>query len=338
MPPKKKTKEAAPKNSTPAHRKFRNFEEFYSDAYGARWPALKETLLVDAKKVALWNRFCTLPRQEVLEGLVRVDPDGLCAAYAPKAKADSYIERPPEDEFSVKGYYILDYASLLVVEQLQVGAFDKVLDMCAAPGGKSIAIAQFLSMDGNLCANEAKPARCTRLRRNLKDYVPVNYVPHEVSQRDAQTWYAPQSFTRVLVDAPCSSERHLLLQAAEGDTQGLRAWNEGSSQSCAALQRTLLLRALETVQVGGRVVYSTCSLSPLENDGVVREALRCTRCEVRVSAITGMRLGEATAYGWLLLPDKAEGWGPIYMCAFEKVAEKREMRFSESSEEDEEDA
>lgn len=235
------------------------------------------------------------------------------------APVSYYLSRPPQDDFHIRGYYLLDYASALVVEQLHVGPFDRVLDLCAAPGGKSIAIAQFLSADGHLTANESLPDRCARLKRNLKDHIPTNFVPWVVTQRNGSTWHEPCRYTRVLVDAPCSSERHLLLHARDEENKGvksraqdggrdseeegeagggridkrgkrggggglasLREWQLSHSKQLALSQVALLQRGIEACCEGGRIVYSTCSLSPLENDGVVEQALRLTHSVVQV--------------------------------------------------------
>ncbi|AYU81804.1 NOL1/NOP2/sun family, putative [Leishmania donovani] len=380
--------------------KPRTFDEYYSEIYGKRWPTLRAAMIEAPRKVALWNRFSQVPFEEATRGLSRVEPNSLIQAFQPARKVNSteaasttdrgisaddearlqekalaaaagdllhpngVIDKPPIDAFGIKAYYLLDYASAHVVEQLQVGAFDTVLDMCAAPGGKSVAVAQFLSPDGALTCNEARADRCARLRRNLQEHVPVNYVPWRTTQRDAQTWYDPGAFSRVLVDAPCSSERHLLQQSG-GSPLSLREWSEETTAQLAALQRMLLQRAIETCRVGGRIVYSTCSISPLENDGVVSEVLQRTRCEVKViktssaaaaalvappktatdaseSDASGAEacaphtptvLGEATAYGRLLLPDTCHGWGPMFFCVLEKTAEHKDVP-SSSSEDD----
>lgn len=349
---------------------MKDFETFYSSLYGKRWPALRAAMVPTPKKAALWNRFCQVPFSEVTRGLARVDETSITQAFQrpPAGEGDNgtdgaeLIDKPPIDEFGVKAYYLIDYASACVVEQLQVGPFDTVLDLCAAPGGKSIAAAQFLSPDGSITSNEARADRCTRLRRNLQEHVPPSYVPWRVVQRDAQTWHDPAAYTRVLVDAPCSSERHLLHQSGGGQVS-LREWSEESTKAMAALQCSLLQRAFETCSEGGRVVYSTCSISPYENDGVVTEALRRTRCEVRVvtpgsvpvpgvseaevapsgstssvsptTSQSSAALGEPTTYGRLLLPDVFHGWGPMYFAVFEKVAQHRRCSSSSDDSDDE---
>lgn len=332
-------------------KRSKTLDEYYEGIYKDRWPALRAAMVQPPAKVALWNRFCQLPKEQALRGLERVSEAGLSELYRPIVKdgggggAGTVMEKPPVDDFKVRAYYLLDYASALIVEQLQVGAFDYVLDVCAAPGGKSVAICQFLSPDGSLTSNEAKGDRVARLRRTLTEHVPPNFVSWKVTQRDAQTWHHPDGYTRVLVDAPCSSERHLLHQAGGGAVD-VRDFTPESSAALAEVQRGILLRAIETCRPGGRIVYSTCSISPLENDGVVAAVLQRTRCGVRVERPARpaegaevrnvlLDLAEPTELGHLLLPDTAEGWGPMYCCVLHKVSNER-LPDSESEDDDEE--
>lgn len=355
------------------------FDGFYSQVYGDRWPALRQAMAEPPRKVALYNRYCQLPFTEVTHGLVRCAATEELQVYVPPvhgdtppAEAESLIAKPPLDDASIRGYYLMDLASVLAVEQLMVGPFDKVLDICAAPGGKSIAIAQYLSPDGHLTSNESKTDRCARLRRNLKDYLPSNFVQWTTTQRNGECWHSPCSFHRVLVDAPCSSERHLVHSSTRG-VVSRDLWSTETSRKLAQVQLSLLLRALETCQEGGRIVYGTCSISPFENDGVVAKALERTRCVVEVidprapaptekeeerqeDEINSMggstaelsgeapdlrsslpRLpcfGEPTEYGWMLLPDLCEGWGPIYFAVLHKKRHEAEPSSSESEEEE----
>ncbi|KAF8279465.1 hypothetical protein TcBrA4_0102510 [Trypanosoma cruzi] len=158
---------------------------------------------------------------------------------------------------------------------------------------------------------------------NIKEYIPSNYVPVTITQRNAETWYAPSMYHRVLVDAPCSAERYLL-QRDGGAPVSPKMWTEQTSLELSRRGCVLLLRALETCRPGGRVVYSTRSLSPLENDGAVEDALRRTRCQVEVHPTTLCNMGEKTRYGHIVLPDTAGGFGPLFCCVIHKVSDRRE--------------
>ncbi|EAN94133.1 hypothetical protein C3747_12g298 [Trypanosoma cruzi] len=319
MPPKRRQ---GARGGALGAKRSAGFEEFYAGVYGTRWPALRKALTAASpKKVLLWNRFCQLPFAKVMANMKRMDEESLLQVF--RCQDGCEVAPPASDAFNVKAYYPLDYASALVVEQLEVGAFDRVLDVCAAFGGNSIGIAQFLSADGALTVNEPNHERSARLRRNIREYIPSNYVPVTITQRNAETWYAPSMYHRVLVDAPCSAERYFL-QRDGGAPVSPKMWTEQTSLELSRRGCVLLLRALETCRPGGRVVYSTRSLSPLENDGVVEDALRRTRCQVEVHPTTLCNMGEKTRYGHIVLPDTAGGFGPLFCCVIHKVSDRRE--------------
>lgn len=313
------------------------FDEFFGGVYGARWPALRKALTATApKKVVLWNRFCRVPFEKAMANMKRVNDKSFLQVLYCSDDCEVAPLSSVTDEFSVKAHYFLDYTSALVVEQLEAGAFDRVLDMCASTGGKSIAIAQFLSHDATLTANEQRSDRRVRLCRNIREYVPSNYVPVTITQRDAATWYDPSMYHRVLVDAPCTAERHLLQQSG-GGLVSAKNWTKQTTLAMSRTQRALLLRALETCRPGGRVVYSTCSISPVENDGVVEEVLKRTRCHVEVQSSSLCDIGEKTRYGNIVLPDTAGGWGPMYCCVIHKVSDRREGSDDDDDDDDEDD-
>ena len=262
-------------------------------------------------------------------------PCGAAKVFAvPRGDESRWIKSPPRDEIGTPAYYLLDYASVLAVQTMCIEPQHAVLDLCAAPGGKSVAIAQLLSSAGTLVCNEVSPNRNQRLTRTLTEYLPLNTVPYTVTQRDGTRWYQPNAFDRVMLDAPCSAERHLL----EPDNDGaLLHWTEQSSQELAVQQHALLLRALETVKVGGLVVYCTCSISPLENDRVVQSVLQKARCGVELSPVDDLPVGERTKLGcWMVLPDRASGYGPLYIARLRKTSDQRaiELTGSESDNED----
>ncbi|ORC87317.1 uncharacterized protein TM35_000221160 [Trypanosoma theileri] len=337
MPPKKGKNG---RNNATVSKRGVSFEKYFTSVYGARWPTLCKAMTASTpKKVVLWNRFCQLPFEKVMSNMKRVHDKSLLQVFC--VESDELVN-PPQlqlqqitDDFNVRAHHFLDYTSALIVEQLDVTAFNKVLDLCAGSGENTIAIAQCLSVDGVLIANETRSDRYLRLQRNIREYVPPNFVPITITKRDAQTWYSPSTYHRVLVDVPCSCERRILQQQKQqwgAVPISPQVWSEESSREMSRTQRTLLLRGIEACLPDGRIVYSTRSMAPMENDEVVEDVLQRTRCEVEVQKIT-MCVGEATRYGWIILPDHTQGLGPMYCCVLHKISDTRL-----DSEEEEEDS
>jgi 16S rRNA C967 or C1407 C5-methylase (RsmB/RsmF family) len=315
------------------------FASHFGAIYGERWGALMAAMDKPQPKVALWNRYTKLAKPSVEEsGMEEFAIESGVACFKSADPDCPELASPPRDEHGVPAYYLLDLASVLVAEALQVDSFHKVLDMCAAPGGKSVAICQYLTEGGSLVANEASGERNRRLRRTLQDHIPTKHAPEvAIAQKDGTRWHMPSTFDRVLIDAPCSSERHLVLQA-----DGLLKWTPKLTQDQAAVQLTLVLRGLETLKVGGILVYSTCSISPAENDELVTSALKRTRVGVEIVKKV-LQGAEATPLGASMhLPDTAAGMGPMYCCVLKRVAEHRlssddeDSSIADSSDDDEE--
>lgn len=165
----------------------------------------------------------------------------------------------------------------------------------------------------------------------IKDYVPkISKTKDLVHIRNLTGFkygeYEPCTYDRVLLDVPCSSERHNLHTNFE-----FSFWSEEHSKANANVQRKLLMSALQTVVPGGIVVYSTCSMSPLENDRVVDQVLtKCSensqlKVEVVDSQFTNHFISEMFNYrttknGILVLPSKTKNWGPMYFCKLQRFA------------------
>src|SRR5690606_34191383 len=111
---------------------------------------------------------------------------------------------------------IMDPASVMVARALEAQSGDRVLDMCAAPGGKSLILIEALKEDGQIFCNDLSPERRERLKKVIQQYVPRDVRNRVwVTGKDGVQFglKEPESFDRVLLDAPCSGERHILENA-----------------------------------------------------------------------------------------------------------------------------
>lgn len=153
------------------------------------------------------------------------------------------------------------------VELLGVTPGDLVLDLCAAPGGKSTQIAAKLNGQGVLVSNDLHPDRTKALAKNLEMYGVRNAVVlNEDPERIAGAF--PGFFSKILIDAPCSGEGMF-----RKDESMLKYWEVSSPLKFAEMQRDILKSAAAMLRPGGRLVYSTCTFSPEENEGMIAEFL-----------------------------------------------------------------
>ena len=166
-------------------------------------------------------------------------------------------------------YYMQEPSAATAVTVLAPRPGEKILDLCAAPGGKSTQIAAALGHTGLLWCNEYVPARAKILRQNLERCgVRQAAVSNSDTARLAQA--LPGYFDAILVDAPCSGEGMF-----RKEPQALEAWSVDNIRLCAARQDGILDAAAQMLRPGGRLVYSTCTFAPEENElAVARFLLR----------------------------------------------------------------
>ncbi|KAJ3413305.1 NOL1/NOP2/Sun domain member 3 [Chytridiales sp. JEL 0842] len=339
------------------------FSKFFEDLYGAtRWSTLLPALQAPVRYCCMVNKYAdphdVVKRLQTVEAELKpldwltggvncfvVDSDepisvaGLNSSSStvslpatsttpPKSQPAALpFPSPAFDMKNIKTHYLMDAASILATESLDVQPDDTILDMCAAPGGKSLCILQRLGPNGKLTCNEMSQDRKTRLKRVLKEYIPPTILSScvEVTGYDATQ---PKSFPeaaykKVLCDAPCSSERHVL----HDPEVELAGWTPSRTKNSAKRQRLLLQQALRAAwDEGGKVVYATCSLSRAENDGVIEKVLKKSKFLLKVTtherSPRSWGVGEPTKYGWIALPDAVGRWGPLYFCVLEKMGLK----------------
>lgn len=282
------------------------FDAFYREMYGERWDRLKEALLAPKKHVAVMNPFskATLPEHPLTV-------DGISFLHEVRES----FPQPEKTEEGYTNYYLMDAASVLPIEALDLQPGERVVDLCAAPGGKSLLCALKLKNQGMLVSNDRSAARRARIHKIFDEYLPkTEQKNHKVTGHDATKWslYEKSAYDKVLLDAPCSSERHVL-----EDSKELSQWAPGRTKAIAVTQFAMLASALDIVKVGGLVVYSTCALSKLENDDIITKlfAKRAGKFELIRKEFP---FGEPTEHGWHILPDTT-GWGPFYLAVVKRI-------------------
>ena len=165
-------------------------------------------------------------------------------------------------------FYLQEASAMLPAAALKARPGERVLDLCAAPGGKSSQIALTMGGEGVLVANEVDAARARVLAANLERLGVTNAVVlNETPARLAARW--PGYFDAVLVDAPCSGEGMF-----RRDPQSREAWTDAAPRGCRKRQGEILDAAAKLVRPGGRLLYSTCTFNGEENEGSVADFLR----------------------------------------------------------------
>ena len=165
-------------------------------------------------------------------------------------------------------YYLQDPSAMTPASRLPVTPGDRVLDLCAAPGGKSTELAAQLAGQGLLVANDISAKRAKALQKNIELFGFANtLITTEYPEKLAG--YFPGFFDRILIDAPCSGEGMF-----RKDPDMVKAWDEGSPAKYAAMQEDILRHALPMLAPGGYLLYSTCTFSPEEDEGTVMKTLQ----------------------------------------------------------------
>ena len=164
-------------------------------------------------------------------------------------------------------YYIQEPSAMLVADALPIEPDDFVLDMCAAPGGKSCEIASRLTGEGVLIANYIEASRARILSENIERFGLDNTIVTNVDPMRFTKQFQ-EAFDKIVLDAPCSGEG--MFRKLE---QAIDTWSEEKVLECAHIQKNLLKGAYDMLKQGGMVIYSTCTYSYEENEAMVHYAV-----------------------------------------------------------------
>lgn len=182
----------------------------------------------------------------------------------PWSSCGFYIEddsRPGTHPYYHAGlYYIQEPSAMFPAEVLAVEPGDRVLDLCAAPGGKTVALAAAMKNQGFLLSNDINPKRIKALVKNIElcgitNAVVTNETPEKLSG------FYEGFFSKILLDVPCSGEGMF-----RKDADAVKSWNKYKAEELQVLQREIFDYAYRMLSPGGRLVYSTCTFNPEENE------------------------------------------------------------------------
>ncbi|MEM1657744.1 MAG: RsmB/NOP family class I SAM-dependent RNA methyltransferase [Candidatus Jordarchaeales archaeon] len=181
------------------------------------------------------------------------------------------------------GYvYVQEGGSMIPPLFLELRPEDYVLDLCAAPGSKTTQMAQLMRNEGVIIANDVSLKRISSLGFNIQLCGVLNTAITMSDGRKLPLVFK-EEFDKVLVDAPCSSTGHLLSKRPPSFTKG-------KIKALHFLQRELLIAGFKMLKPGGILVYSTCSIHPLENEAVVNYLLsREEKARVEYFDVKGLK-------------------------------------------------
>jgi 16S rRNA C967 or C1407 C5-methylase (RsmB/RsmF family)/NOL1/NOP2/fmu family ribosome biogenesis protein len=259
---------------------------------------------------------------------IRINPDKYSGQ--PALKPVNYCETGyflPErpvftiDPFIHSGVYYVQESSSMFLEQAIKQAITKsdlkVLDLCAAPGGKSTHLASLLPKDSLLVSNDVIRARGQILSENLKKWGKPNVVVTNNDPRDFQR--LPGFFDLLVIDAPCSGEGLF-----RRDENAVNEWSPDNAQLCAQRQQRILADVWPTLKEGGLLIYSTCTFNPAENEENIKWLSEYSDIEpvsLNIADNWGVTVTDAGGFPcYRFYPHKATGEG-FFMAVVRKTGD-----------------
>mmetsp|Transcript_34431 Transcript_34431/g.106932 ORF Transcript_34431/g.106932 Transcript_34431/m.106932 type:complete len:368 (-) Transcript_34431:56-1159(-) len=339
-----------------------------------RWEALHHALHRDVEHLFFVNPFMDAERRRALEREYSLEPTTIPGAYSfdmppehiPSTQYTA-IERGDEHVIFVapahgdrlengipRGppmpFFFADGASLIAALALRAGDCDTVLDVCAAPGAKALALAScmfaarfkgdaFPDVRGRLVCNEVSKERASKLQRTMRDFLPASlfdaggpFGPHVVfTTADAgtpsNTMERSGPYDKILLDAPCTADRELLRGSGK-----LASWSQGTVRVSSERLLKWLHNALWLLREGGVLLFCTTALSHDECDGVVERLVRKASAnfslellplEDYVCRMVPSVAAEPTPWGTRILPDQTP-FGPLYFSRLRLVKRTHE--------------
>lgn len=181
---------------------------------------------------------------------------------------DGEKETPSKHPYYFAGlYYLQEPSAMTPASRLPVEPGDKVLDVCAAPGGKATELGARLSGEGVLAANDISNSRAKGLLKNIEVFGIGNMLVLSEEPGKLENYF-PEYFDKILIDAPCSGEGMF-----RKDKKMVKAWEEHGPEYFCNIQKSIILQAARMLKPGGMMLYSTCTFDERENEQVIEHLL-----------------------------------------------------------------
>ena len=236
-------------------------------------------------------------------------------------------ERPAKDPYYYAGlYYLQEPSAMTPANLLPIVPGDKVLDLCAAPGGKSTELGVKLKGEGILVSNDISSSRAKALLKNLELWGIDNIcVTSEEPEKLKNTFGS--FFDKILVDAPCSGEGMF-----RKDEDMVKSYEIHGPQYYAPIQKNIMEQAVDMLVPGGLILYSTCTFSVCENEEVIQEILDCHEDMelLKLPLFEGASEGIGLSGCLRLFPHKIKGEGH-FMALLQKKQTKNASPVSSSN-------
>ncbi len=181
---------------------------------------------------------------------------------------DGSVYQPAKHPYYYAGlYYLQEPSAMTPADRLPIEPGDRVLDVCAAPGGKATELGAKLKGEGVLVANDISNSRARGLLKNLELFGIGNMLV--ISEEPGKlTEFFPEYFDKILIDAPCSGEGMF-----RKEKKMVKAWEEHGPEFFSRLQQSIITQAASMLRPGGMLLYSTCTFDPLENERTIEYLL-----------------------------------------------------------------
>jgi NOL1/NOP2/sun family putative RNA methylase len=235
--------------------------------------------------------------------------------------------------FHAGAYYVQEASSMflesVLKQTVELSQPLKVLDLCAAPGGKSTLIQSLINDGSLLVSNEVIKTRVTVLSENITKWGAANVI---VTNNDAKDFQRlPGFFDVIVIDAPCSGSGLF-----RKDPEAISEWSEQNVQLCSQRQQRILADVMPALKEDGVIIYSTCSYSEQEDEQIadwLMEECKVESLQLKVEGlveawgIIETQSSQHQAYGYRFYPDKVKGEG-FFIAAFRKGKEAETEKYS----------